>query len=439
PQGPSGVAGAETEADLGASQFKTADKRPPPAREDTEYVVLDETPKGNRVAPARVTTDDLVLDEHEAVPPPSQSTIVSANQLLGPDLARVAESFYTQLASTAAWFKAQLQNDRLAPGKIVLSGSGSELAGLDVYLANRFKLEVAHLDAFPSLSGPLPEPAHEYALAIGLALSEAADAVRFDLLPESLLRKREWRERLIWPYVAAAAVVVAAVLFSWRVYNEDDVMRQSIAALDANKAAYEAQQSDLAALEAEKTQLAEDLRVIASRMFFNRDLLYTIRTLKEQAPENQELWVTRLETIPPEQPKAAVGGLGTRKPEAATSVSVDRGAIVVDGRVKFERQQTAEERSSFFQKYANAILASEAGKSGQRLFDRMDILEYSVVEEKATAAQPGAGNKPKRPVVDKTAVDGSWPFSVRYAFRATELSRATASEAGDEPASGTGP
>ena len=74
------------------------------------------------------------------VPGPGTVTVSMATLSLGPELIRVAESLYTQLASSLAWFKTQIHARNLTITKVYLTGGGAGLVGLDAYLQRRLRM-----------------------------------------------------------------------------------------------------------------------------------------------------------------------------------------------------------------------------------------------------------------------------------------------------------
>jgi|GEM_PF-6819091 len=379
-------------------------------------------------AMAARSSQHLAFDEDDAPSAPGHKTIEIGGNVLGPELSRVAEQLYTQLASTVTWFKAQLQNANVVPNRVALCGGGAVLTGLEAYLSRRFKLPVDRYD--PVADGESIPLGHEYVLALGLALSEDPAAVRLDLLPEKEVISRAWRDRLAWPYVAAALLVVATVCLAWTVLGAQSAHQESLTNLEAYKANRDKLLAELKSQEEDRTALSDDLRTIASGIHFNRDLLYVIRVLKELTLTNKELWVTRLETVPLQLEKATpgrrptLGGVGasTAKANAVTETALDRGAVEIEGRVKFDqgRNPDVEATNLFFNNYMKSLDAAVAGSSGQALFDPAQtkvFLHWQHEEEIKPGTKAGSKQRP---------ADGSFPFGVRFVFLPTDLSQATA-------------
>ena len=378
-------------------------------------------------AMAARSSQHLAFDEDDGPSAPGHKTIEIGGNVLGPELSRVAEQLYTQLASTVTWFKAQLQNANVVPNRVALCGGGAVLTGLEAYLSRRFKLPVDRYD--PVADGENIPLGHEYVLALGLALSEDPAAVRLDLLPEKEVISRAWRDRLAWPYVAAALLVVATVCLAWTVLGAQSAHQESLTNLEAYKTNRDKLLAELKSQDEDRTALSDDLRTIASGIHFNRDLLYVVRVLKELTLTNKELWVTRLETVPPQLEKATpgrrptLGGVGasTAKANAVTETALDRGAVEIEGRVKFDqgRNPDAEATNLFFNNYMKSLDAAVAGSSVQALFDPAQtkvFLHWQHEEEIKPGTKPGSKQRP---------ADGSFPFGVRFVFLPTDLSQAT--------------
>ncbi len=90
--------------------------------------------------------------------------------------------------------------------QVYVCGGGSQLGGLDAWLADRLESQVG---VFGPLVGGVRRP--EFAVALGLALQAAGEAeFRLSLLPADVAWRLQ-RERR-WPWLAAALALVAIVL-----------------------------------------------------------------------------------------------------------------------------------------------------------------------------------------------------------------------------------
>jgi hypothetical protein len=117
----------------------------------------------------------------------------------------------------------------------------------------------------------------------------------------------------------------------------------------------------------------------------------------------------------------ASGGQGGSAPTVENTIA--RGAVEIEGRVKFDRTLDADGLNDFFHNYRKDLDASVAGSSGTPVFDasKTEVFMHWLHEEE-TAAKPGVEDPKKK----KRIPDGSFPFGVRFHFRPTELDQATA-------------
>lgn len=284
-------------------------------------------------------------------PPPSSASaraalVPAAGDGLDTALHRPAEALFGQIVSSVTWFKSQLRLKHIELKLVCLAGGGAALPGLAAYLERRLSAPVRLYDPFAGLAeGPRPERVHEWTGAVGLALADRKlaqrGAIRFDLRPDSLIRKELWRERLVWPFVAAACLALAAVLSLMALGSRYSAQEQSLANYDAYKSERAAQLKRLSDLEAHKAALSDDLRAVASRIYAGRDVLYTIRALKERTEASPQLWVTRLETLQVGADASLTkeqierGDLGGEvKPGDVRTI--ERGAVAISGRVRFD-------------------------------------------------------------------------------------------------------
>lgn len=367
------------------------------------------------------------------IPKPGMATSALGVTVLGPELARVAEQLYAQAVATQRWFGGQLKRERLEIARVLLTGGGAGLVGLDVYLQRRFGVPVAcwspfsHHDGGPAIAGEIPAAPHAWATALGLALSHRALAIRgalaWDLRPERDLIRSARRQRIV-PLVAAAVLVLgagacaAAVLF-----NEAAARRATAARFTTWKADRDRQLADLAKLDQDREALGEDLRAIAARVYAGRDLLFAIRALKERAgEESKEVWVTKLETVGIQPARESKDGRDLRVAKLAVHDSViDRGAVLVSGRVKFSSASTDSARDAYRKEYQQRMQSWTPGAGQPTLFASALVEAFAVDHEAeaklAKATQDG---------VKEANEGGTFQFTLRLTFQPTRLDQITA-------------
>ena len=364
------------------------------------------------------------------LPLPGAATISIGRNALGPELQRSAEALYAQLASSVLWFRSQLRLDDLRIARVYLTGGGAALACLDTYLQRRFNCPVAILDPFEHIvpafdSTRMPSDGPAWATAIGLALATprlaGAHAVILDLRPESLIRADFRKRYQIWPYIAAGLLVAAAGVGSWVLHSQQVADEASLAAYANWKTKREELIKQLATLDAEKNAQAEDLRSIAGRIYAGRDLLFAVRALKELAITSPELWITRYET-------RGVSAVETSEGQPATiqakgyDTAVDRGALLLSGRVKFDAAPTDTKLDQFLKTWREALVQWKPAPDAPLLFLKQRVVEWDPNHKSGTARPGGA----------KPVAEGEFPFKIEFTFPPTQLDQITATHAGLE-------
>jgi len=421
-----------------ATPATTSAAAPRPLSNDSnELFIIDDNPSSSLIPPQSEPVPAAAAPLSATSPParpaaaipatpsaPSASAAaasVPGEGTLDPALTRSAEALYGQIVSSLVWFKAQLKVRSLDPKLIVLAGAGAAVPGLAGYLARRFSAPTQFSDPFASIEqGIKPERAHEWAAAMGLALAAPSirqrAAVRIDLRPETLIKRALWRSRLIWPYVAAACLVVAAVFAMLTLHTSYAAQQSEIDAYASYQSAYDADKKQLDALDAEKADLQTDLRAIASRIYAGRDILYTLVALKERTRDSPQLWVTNLATH-------SVGKDTDMKDEMARqgdvirergdpNLTIDRGAVDISGKVKFESAATYEGRNEFVHDWRFAILVASPDGRYPLFHDAKETQNFQSDQD-----------------AENAKVRGEYSWGARFFFEPTQLSQIQATTA----------
>ena len=394
----------------------------------SELLVLDlddHDPSAPAPAPASASTaaplatDDILAGFAGMADVPGSATISLGRKALGPELQRTAEALYAQLASSLLWFKTQLKLEQLTVIKVHLVGGGAALDGLDQYLRRRFNAPVECFDPFARLSVTdklRPGDPHAWAGALGLALSQKRLGVRgavvLDVRPESLVRADFRRRHQIWPYIAAGLVVASTAVCGVVLMRQSSARQENLAAYATWKSKHDDLEKQLLAQDAEKEAQSEDLRAIASRIYAGRDLLYTVRALKEQALRSKELWITRLETQGIGQDgsdgRAGSSGQTVSQTTKGYDTAVDRGALLLTGKVKFDAASTDVGLDQFLKTWREAIATWQPAPDVPTLFLKQRVVEWDP-NHKSTL-KPG-----------QKLNDGEFPFKIEFTFRPTQL------------------
>lgn len=398
-----------------------------PLIDDGDGLSLDLPPEPASPAPVEPAAElELLLDDEPAMPrSPGKTTVAMASLSLGPQLTRAAEMLYGQLATTLAFFKAQLKRSELAPAKVLICGGGASLTALESYLARRFQVAVERWDPFAGMTGAPEREPWLWARALGLALAAtSADVPRIDLRPEADTRREVWRRRLVWPWVAAACLLMAGTIGAMGLSEQVERDRTEAELLERAVEEHKRLTADLAKLDAERDALREDLRAIAGRVYAARDLLYTVRALKEQTRESKELWVTSLETVGIARDDGDAGTVTTPAPGGRLGSSgraasaprrdslIDRGAVDIAGRIRFDIKKTDPQMVAFRERYQTA-LSEWTMPEGARLFRDVRLTNSRLDRFEKSGANADAGE---------------FPFRFRCYFQATSLDAVVGAE-----------
>ncbi len=400
-------------------------------------LVLDED--GADAGTPQLPRDDLDLPLAKLVPA-GLATQRMATKVLGPELTRGAEALFAQLSSSLLWFRSQLKLDEVKPAKVLLAGGGAALVGLDSYLQRRFGVPVELFDPFAGIAcGKVHAPAHPHAwtAAVGLALADRSlagkHAILVDLRPSSLVAKDFKRHRLIWPYAAAAFLLLATLSAAIVLHRHNAALREMVAANQEFISKHGKLMKELETVQKQKDALSEDLRAIASRIYANRDMLYTVQALKEASLENKDLWVLRMETLAVGQDARKLSSdepasETTRAEKPAGDSAIQRGKILISGKVKFNEQgkdRTDVERNEFFNRWT-AYMRDWAPKDepAAKLFkaETFDVIEWTI-SHKGGARTTTIGGKKSQ------VEEGEFPFKIALEYQPTRLSDITADRA----------
>jgi type IV pilus assembly protein PilM len=207
-------------------------------------------------------------------------------KMISDALTGAADRLYATLNSSVGFAQKQLKLQNLKIEKVFLFGGGSNLPGLDQHLAGSFGLEVAapnllsrfqeieEAGARNELTGALPTEDisasspefREYSTAIGLALSALGHSYySMDLVPAQEKKKRAFKERSIFLYIAGA--LLAAFLVTRLVASgmEFASAQDRKAELDERLEEAQRRQSDLKKVNDENDQFSAAIEHLARK------------------------------------------------------------------------------------------------------------------------------------------------------------------------------
>ena len=170
---------------------------------------------------------------------PDQDAERLARTLVGP-----AGRLFSTIQSTLTFAKNQSKIYNLKLGRVLLTGGGSRLRGLDAYLAQNLGVPVEHFDPVPSVdvSALAPESSRDMTqggpeMAVALGLAQMAVDPRFfriTLLPEKMRKLMAFKKSTAF-MIAAGVLVVLFAVFSFLEARTENVAAASWAATIAKE------------------------------------------------------------------------------------------------------------------------------------------------------------------------------------------------------------
>ena len=214
--------------------------------------------------PTGVLPMSLEIESQAPAMPPETPAERRRRQISGV-LMREAAALCAALENIVQNVRLQTKMREMKVDRVYLCGAGSRLKGLSEFIARRMKSEVEPLHVFRNVDMTrLPAAAAEslkkeqdtLAIAMGIALSGLCKgAFSFLLWPEALKQRKEFRARGAFLYYAAAALLLALVLFWMTPWRTVEVLEKNIATANTAIQQAQARNKELDALMGEKKRL----------------------------------------------------------------------------------------------------------------------------------------------------------------------------------------
>jgi hypothetical protein len=396
----------ESIVESSSSHGSTNETQVVPATSVTRRVLTDEMPAaadhGTRRPVKGLKVAESSLDLSGIVGPGGQTQSLGV-ALMGERAQRGAEAIAVQAQGALRWIQGQVGLESLPLQRVYLSGASAKIPGLDQYFSRRLRapVQLAELEGVP-LAG---------AQAAALAWAGRPDGQAFRLVPLQDVRRQLVRQQVLPLHVAAAFVLLAMTAAILTSRNWSEAQSQRLKVYEAYRSESQQKVEKLTELQAQGWE--KDLRAIAGRVFGARNLLYTIRALKELAP--RDLWLVSMQTEGIDQPSQNNGrgsrrGNGRRAPRRGVSTNpeaalvqsdtvIDAGSILVEGRVRDNDDQFEHEMLRIWYESITAW-STELGERDIRLFR-----DYELVTPPGPSARPG-----------------EWLFSWRFFLLPTKIS-----------------
>lgn len=204
--------------------------------------------------------------------------------------------------------------------QLVGMGNGFRLPGMHKYLEQNLNMPVARIEQFQNVTSN-QEHLNEHVLSLGVAYGLALQAldlapVQTNLLPEEIVRKRLWGKKKPWFAFAAAAVVLAVGLYTFRAYNDlasfdSPAARRAFndaKSIESRLQNYRSQSRQIAtSVDAEKQHIRNNLSLRAySTIWPAINSHISNALLQTMVPEKDRQILQAFETASPEQKRSLV-------------------------------------------------------------------------------------------------------------------------------------
>jgi type IV pilus assembly protein PilM len=234
------------------------------------------------------------------------------DDVIGPAL----EQLGSIVKASLDFARSQLKLPKLSVDRVAVTGGAARTPGLIEALGRAAGVPAALFDPLANLDlGPAPErdkaEAGERGLeagaACGLALARLLPtATSLDLLPNAVKLRREFRERTVWLYAAAAAAVLYVVVAGIFAISRSSGEKDRAASLKRARAGVDERLAAKDALALENTSRAKNLSALAARAKPGYYLSSLLALLARELPPRAS--ITELELIREKEEKGAPSG-----------------------------------------------------------------------------------------------------------------------------------
>ncbi len=263
---------------------------------------------------------------------------------------------YTHITSAIQYCKEQMRYYDISLSRILMTGGGSQLKGLDGFLEDHFKVSVTHLDVSDSLDlGSLSvaqaeefrKDIHFYTTTLGLAVSVMHEkGAVVNPMPARVLKRRRFFKREFFLIAASILFLISLILWGWFMVSENSFIDNGI----ERRKTLLSQAQELERKIRSEEALYERFRVmensLKSRVYSSTDMLEIINILQGSLPD--DIWITSFSTEDigavaesdktPDRKKEKVN---ERKKTEEETIQT-RGTIYISGQVRVDSDSSSE-------------------------------------------------------------------------------------------------
>ena len=221
---------------------------------------------------------------------------------VGRTLAGPAGQILSMIQSSLMFCKAQIKVADLKLDKVLLTGGGARLSGLDAYLSDNLGVPVKRYDPaeFIDLSGlevgtEYQDAGYEFATATGLALMACdPDHYSIQILPEAVRKKQFFMTHTVFGLLAAFVLIVFLGLSFYLDMTDAGELKKDIRKRQSLLSRKKQDAAETERLMTENLALTERLNLLDKKIIPATGLLRTLHLVQRYLPE--DLWVMSIET-----------------------------------------------------------------------------------------------------------------------------------------------
>ncbi|MBU0756122.1 MAG: pilus assembly protein PilM, partial [Planctomycetes bacterium] len=220
---------------------------------------------------------------------------------VGRSLSAAAGRIYSMIQSSLMFCKAQIKVTDLSPDRVLLTGGGARLKGLDRYLSDNFDIPVKIFDPADVFDTSQMKDAQDFtdhslelSCAMGLAIMGCTqDHYSIQVLPQAVKKRLYFKNHTL--YGILAAVFLLAFLGSEFYFSMIDsaLLRNDISQRERELKKRDRKKDEINRYLDENEKLTDALNLIDQKTIATTGLVRTFALIQQYLPE--DLWITAVD------------------------------------------------------------------------------------------------------------------------------------------------